>query len=162
MSPNKTAEVFDGQYYRTGDTGKFDKNNNLIITGRIKDTFKTAKGKFVLPLPMEHKFAINPLIEQVMVTGIGLVQPIALLCLTEQADTDNEAHLDSIAQTLKEVNQQSENHEKISTLVIFTAGWSDDSGFFTPTLKLKRHIIDQTYKTKYEKWQDAEESVILV
>jgi len=162
QSPKKTKEVMHEGFYRTGDTGKFDKDNNLIITGRIKDTFKTAKGKFVLPLPIEHKFATNPLIEQVMVTGIGLVQPIALVCVTEQANLEDDTHIESLISTLAEVNLQSDKHEKILTLVVFTEGWSDDSGFFTPTLKLKRHIIDQAYKADYESWQAAEETIILV
>ena len=97
-----------------------------------------------------------------MVTGIGLVQPIALVCVTEQANLEDDTHIESLISTLAEVNLQSDKHEKILTLVVFTEGWSDDSGFFTPTLKLKRHIIDQAYKADYESWQAAEETIILV
>jgi len=161
-SPKKTAEVFEGKYYKTGDTGKLDAHGNLIITGRIKDTFKTAKGKFVLPVPIEHKFSINPLIEQVVVTGIGLVQPIALINLSENADIGNKEHMRSIECTLEDINKTSSNHEKISTLVVFKESWADDSGFFTPTLKLKRHIIDETFKHNYETWQESKELIIIV
>ena len=162
QSPKKTAEVFDGKFYRTGDTGKFDADGNLIITGRIKDTFKTAKGKFVLPVPLEHKFAINPLIEQVMVTGIGLNQPIALLCLSENTDLNSSFTDASLLETLNEVNQSCDNHEKISTLIVFKEAWAEDGGFFTPTLKLKRHIIDQAYKQNYTQWEASESNLIWV
>jgi len=161
--PEKTAEVFEGEYYRTGDTGKFDNQGNLVITGRIKDTFKTSKGKFILPVPMEHKFAINSLIEQVVVSGIGLVQPIALVCLSENAaKMSNDEVTSSLLETLAEINQTLESYSKVSTLVVFKEVWAEDSGFFTPTLKLKRHVIDAAFKDNYEKWENQKESIIWV
>lgn len=159
--PEKTAEVFDGEYYRTGDTGRFDEDGNLIITGRIKDTFKTAKGKFILPVPMEHKLSRNLLIEQVMVTGIGLVQPMALVCLSDNAsELSDEEVMSDLLNTLETVNQELESYARISNIVVFREVWAEDSGFFTPTLKLKRHIVDATYKKHYETWIRAEHSII--
>jgi len=159
----KTTEVFDGDFYRTGDTGRHDAQGNLIITGRIKDTFKTSKGKFILPVPMEHKLAGNFLIEQVVVTGIGLVQPIALVCLSDIANKMTDEELTSeFLTTLDEVNQTLESYAKVSTLVLFREVWAEDSGFFTPTLKLKRHIIDEAFKLKYEEWENSKETLIWV
>lgn len=159
--PEKTAEVFDGDYYRTGDTGRFDDDGNLIITGRIKDTFKTAKGKFILPVPMEHKLSRNLLIEQVMITGIGMIQPMALVCLSENAcELSDEDIANTLLETLESVNRELESYARISNMVVFRQVWSEDSGFFTPTLKLKRHIVDATFKDNYENWGRSKQSIV--
>ena len=157
---DKTAEVMDGKYYRTGDTGRFDDKGNLIITGRIKDTFKTAKGKFVLPVPLEHHFADNHYIEQVVVTGMGLVQPIALISLNNPQSA-SEANIEkSLLETLEHVNALSSKHEKINKLVVFKKPWAEDCGFFTPTMKIKRHIVDAKYKDTYFQWEAIEQTII--
>ena len=161
-SEDKTAEVMDGKYYRTGDTGRFDDKGNLIITGRIKDTFKTSKGKFVVPVPLEHHFSSNAFIEQVMVTGIGLAQPIALISLNNPQKVSESEVEDLLLETLEHVNSLSVKHEQIKQLVVFKQAWSEDSGFFTPTMKIKRHIIDATYKDAYFKWEAMNETIIWI
>lgn len=159
---DKTAEVFEGKYYKTGDTGRFDKQGNLIITGRIKDTFKTAKGKFVVPVPLEHHFSTNPFIEQIMITGIGLTQPIALISLNTQIKFNEKEIKASLFKTLAHVNSLSEKHEQIKQLVVFKQAWAEDSGFFTPTMKIKRHIIDAQYKESYFEWEASKQDIIWI
>lgn len=161
-SEDKTAEVMDGKYYRSGDTGHFDEKGNLVITGRIKDTFKTAKGKFVVPVPLEHHFSNNPYIEQVMVTGIGLVQPIALISLNNQRAASESDIEEVLLETLEHVNSLSDKHETIKQLVVFKQAWTEDCGFFTPTMKIKRHIVDATYKESYFKWEAMKQTIIWV
>ena len=157
----KTAEVFSGDYYCTGDTGKLDQEGRLIITGRIKDTFKTAKGKFILPVPIEQKIGRNFLIEQVMVTGIGLVQPIALISLSENAQSLSKDELAAnLGETLNAINNELESHSKLSHFIVFDEPWAEDSGFFTPTLKIKRHIIDAAFKDNYESWVDSKIRIV--
>ncbi|KZY62923.1 hypothetical protein A3742_11690 [Oleiphilus sp. HI0071] len=153
-SPEKTAEVLseDG-WYHTGDTGRLDSEGRLTITGRLKDTFKTAKGKFIIPVPIEHKLGANLFVGQVMITGFGLVQPIALINLSESALQEEQHVIEgSIKQTLDQVNAELPSYTRISHAVIFPEPWAEDCGFFTPTLKIKRHIVDQTYKEHYETW----------
>jgi long-subunit acyl-CoA synthetase (AMP-forming) len=157
---DKTREVMDGKYYRTGDTGRFDDKGNLIITGRIKDTFKTAKGKFVVPVPLEHHFSSNSYIEQVMITGIGLVQPIALISLNNPEGVNEKSIEEGLLKTLEHVNSLSDKHEQIKQLVVFRQAWTEDSGFFTPTMKIKRHIVDAKYKESYFKWEAMEQTII--
>lgn len=157
---DKTKEVMDCKYYRTGDTGRFDEKGNLIITGRLKDTFKTSKGKFVIPVPLEHHFSSNPFIEQVMVTGIGLAQPIALISLNNPQSESDESIEKSLLKTLEHVNSLSDKHEHIEQLVIFREPWAEDSGFFTPTMKIKRHVIDAKYKESYFKWEAQQQAII--
>jgi long-subunit acyl-CoA synthetase (AMP-forming) len=83
--PELTAEVFtDDGYFHTGDKAEWDeKLQGYRITGRVKDIFKSAKGKYVVPVPIESHLSANPLIEQVCVIGSGLPAPIALVVLSE-------------------------------------------------------------------------------
>ena len=159
---DKTAEVFKGKYYRTGDTGRIDESGHLVITGRLKDTFKTAKGKFVVPVPLEHHFSNNPFIEQVMVTGMGLVQPIGLISLNAQMQEAQEKIETALLETLDYVNSLSDKHEQIKQLVVFKEPWTEDSGFFTPTMKIKRHVVDATFKEFYFKWEAQAKQIIWI
>ncbi|MDX1451842.1 MAG: AMP-binding protein [Oleiphilaceae bacterium] len=159
--PEKTAEVFKGDYYRTGDTGRFDERGNLIITGRIKDTFKTAKGKFILPVPIEQKLGRNFAIEQVVVAGFGLDQPLALISLSQAArEQHHDVLLQHLHETLDDINSELDGYAKISHMVLFTSGWEEDSGLFTPTLKIKRHVVDARYKEDYHKWASSKERIV--
>lgn len=163
-APEKTAEVLtsDG-WYRTGDTGRLDESGNLVITGRVKDTFKTAKGKFILPVPIEQKLGANFLIGQVMVTGFGLTQPIAHVSLSESAqDLSEEQISDRLLSTLETVNKELESYSRVSHMIVHKTPWAEDSGFFTPTLKIKRHVVDAAFKDNYEKWSASSKPLIWV
>lgn len=81
--PEKTAEVLtsDG-FLRTGDKGEQDADGNLRLTGRMKEIFKTSKGKYVAPAPIENRLAVHDRIEQVCVVGEGLSAPLGLCVLS--------------------------------------------------------------------------------
>lgn len=163
QDPEKTAEVFQDDFYRTGDTGRLDEDGRLIITGRLKDTFKTAKGKFVLPVPIEQELGSNFLIEQVMVTGFGLPQPIALVSLADNAAALSEDDLENQLQSsLTELNQQLDAASKVSHLVVFKTAWSEDSGYFTPTLKIKRHAVNAAFSSQYPAWSASNKTIVWV
>jgi long-subunit acyl-CoA synthetase (AMP-forming) len=149
LEPEKTAEVFtaDG-YLRTGDQGSIDADGYIKITGRLKDVFKTAKGKYVTPVPIEAKLMANSFIEQVCVTGSELKQPIALVVMSEEAKQLNQQDVElSLLTTLDTVNSQLESHQVLDRLVIMQDDWTVDNGLLTPTLKVKRHALEQTYQT---------------
>lgn len=161
-SPEKTSEVLtqDG-WYRTGDTGRLDSEGRLTITGRVKDTFKTAKGKFIVPVPIEHKIGANLFVGQVMVTGFGLTQPIALINLSESAQHAEQSDVEaSIKETLDSVNASLPSYTRMSHAIIFPEPWAEDCGFFTPTLKIKRHIVDQAYRDHYETWCNQADDIL--
>jgi len=103
-APDLTAEMFtpDG-FLKTGDQGVVDSEGFLTITGRIKDLFKTDKGKYVAPAPIEMQLLRNTDIEQVCVVGMGIPQPIALVVLSAsgKARPKNEI-ADSLASLLNE------------------------------------------------------------
>ncbi|MFT6330828.1 MAG: long-subunit acyl-CoA synthetase (AMP-forming), partial [Bermanella sp.] len=147
--PEKTAGVFtnDG-FLRTGDKGVIDAEGYVKITGRLKDIFKTAKGKYVAPAPIEAKLMENPIVEQVCVTGTNLPQPIALLVLSEQAREHNKTGIvESLRNTLIKVNNSLESHQKLDRIIIFNEEWSIENDLLTPTLKVKRHIIEEKFKS---------------
>ena len=80
----KTNKVLKNGFLHTGDKGIIDKDGFLKITGRIKDIFKTSKGKYVSPNLIEMKLSKNKNIEQVCVVGENLTQPLALIILSEK------------------------------------------------------------------------------
>ncbi len=159
--PQKTAEILRDGYIHSGDRGRFDEEGNLVIVGRVSEAFKSAKGKFVVPTPIEARFLGNAYIEQVVVTGRGLPQPIALLCLAQTArNVDRPALEASLRATLEEVNRQADKHEVIHTLVVVKESFSVDNGLLTPTLKMRRHAIDGRYEQHYADWSERKQPIV--
>lgn len=148
LEPEKTAEAFteDG-WLRTGDKGEIDSDGYVRITGRLKEIFKTAKGKYVAPVPIESLLMENPLIEQICVTGSNLKQPVALVVLTPEAKAHDSLHIrHSLEKTLKKVNTRLESHARLDSLIVIKDSWSVENGLLTPTLKIKRHLVEGKYQ----------------
>ncbi len=147
QAADKTAETFaDDGWVHTGDRGRIDEDGHLFITGRVKEIFKTAKGKYVAPAPIEGQFLETPLAAQVCLTGMGLPQTVMLLVAGEPAaDLDRaELHQALIAHT-EGINQWLETHERVGALVLSATPWTMENGFLTHTLKLKRDQIDERF-----------------
>jgi long-subunit acyl-CoA synthetase (AMP-forming) len=146
--PELTAESFseDG-FFKTGDKAEWDeRHKGYRITGRVKDIFKSAKGKYVVPVPIESRLSANPLLDQICVTGPGLPAPVALAVISEAAkDMPREAVSDSLKATLSEVNGQLESHERLSNIIVVRDEWTTENGLLTPTLKVKRDELEQRY-----------------
>lgn len=143
----KTTGAFtnDG-YLRTGDKGRIDEDGYIFITGRLKDIFKTEKGKYVTPAPIEAKIMENSYVDQVCVTGSGLPQPIGLLVLSEEALVESKEEVaESLEQTLESVNAHLESHQRLDRLIVFSDEWSIENDLLTPTLKVKRHKIEEQF-----------------
>nr|MDJ0759050.1 hypothetical protein [Woeseiaceae bacterium] len=115
-------------------------------TGRVKEQFKSAKGKYVSPVPIEGKLAGNPLIDQVCVMGAGLRAPVAVVvpsaAAVQMPDSDVS---DSLQATLSEVNGMLESHEKLSTVFVVNDPWTIENELLTPTLKIKRDDLETRY-----------------
>lgn len=148
LEPEKTAEVFtDDGYLRTGDKGEVDNEGYVKITGRLKEIFKTAKGKYVAPVPIESQLMDNPLIEQVCVTGTNLKQPIALVVLTPESQQHDSHHVkNSLLKTLEKTNRKLESHAVLDGLLIVQENWTPENGLLTPTLKIRRHLLEGRYQ----------------
>ena len=164
--PDKTAEAYteDG-WFRTGDLGEIDEDGRLRITGRLKELFKTAKGKYVAPVPIECRLGI-PNIEAVCVTGAGRPQPCVLMMLSPaSADllttADARTAFSEVVQTrLDAVNAASEHHEQLAFAVVISEPWSIENGLLTPTMKIKRNAIEARYADKLDTWYAAGQAVV--
>jgi len=144
--PERTAEAFDGDWYRTGDAGRFDEDGNLWITGRISEAFKTSKGKFIVPTKLENHFGRSDKLAQFCVFGLGAPQPMILVTLSELGLKTERADLeDNLTELLASINSELPAYERISKLFI-TPAWTIDNGLLTPTLKIKRKQIQAGYK----------------
>ena len=157
--PEQTAAALtaDG-WLRTGDKGSIDAGGFLRITGRVKDIFKTSKGKYVAPAPIEDLLVLHPDIEACAVTGAALDQPIGLVMLSQDAAARSasrdyrETLTASLQQHLNTVNARLEPHEKLACLAIVTTQWTPENGMVTPTLKVKRPRIEDAYAARYAEW----------
>lgn len=149
LDPGKTAEAFtsDG-YLRTGDKGEVDEEGYVAITGRLKDIFKTEKGKYVTPAPIEARIMENDAVEQVCVVGTGLPQPIALVVLSEEVAQQEKAMLTTrLLSTLDALNANLESHQKLDRILVIGEEWTIENDMLTPTLKVKRHVLESRYKS---------------
>ncbi len=160
-SPEKTAETLKDGWLHTGDEGRLDEDGYLYITGRVKDTFKTSKGKFIVPAPIEWEFGHNSDIEQICIVGLGCPQPMALIVPSEMGAAKPKAELKaSLEKTLKEVNTKMPNYRKVSTIVITKDVWGVENGLLTPTLKVKRNVMNKRYQDLFMGWHEDAESVV--
>jgi long-chain acyl-CoA synthetase len=164
LEPEKTAETIRDGWLHTGDLGEIDSDGYLSITGRIKDVFKTSKGKFVQPNKIECLLQHNLLIEQVCVLGSGAPQPVCLIELSEagkQLTQENKQAIEfRFKEILKQVNQEVEHHEMLDRLFIIADTWTTENGLLTPTMKIKRNVIEKHYTALCDKHSTDKTDVI--
>ena len=164
--PEMTKGAFtDDGWLKTGDKGSTDAQGRLRITGRVKDLFKTSKGKYVAPAPIEDKLVMHSAVEACCVTGANLGQPLALLMLNadaaRQASGPGKAELEaSLAAHLKHINESLDPHEQLDCLVITTEAWTVDNDLITPTFKVKRNRIEDLFATHYDRWVGQRKPVV--
>lgn len=149
-----TAEAFDeDNYLKTGDMGEYDSDGFLKITGRVKDQFKTDKGKYISPAPIEVKLLSNTDIEHTCVVGTGVPQPIALVCLSETGKSKSKEDLvKSLTEIMGSVNPSLEKYERLEKAVIMKENWTIANNMITPSLKVKRNEIEKIHLPKYPAW----------
>ncbi|BFM14215.1 AMP-binding protein [Maricurvus nonylphenolicus] len=144
-NPEATAEAFVDGWFRTGDRAEHRADGSWKIIGRVKEQFKTGKGKYVAPVPIESSLGRNADIEQVCVMGIGRKQPIALVVLGESAKGDRDKLSQELEATMAEVNRDLESHQVLDHIIVTEEPWSIENGLLTPTLKLKRDQLEERY-----------------
>jgi len=156
-----TDQTLRGGWLHTGDKGFIDKDNYLHITGRVVDSFKTSKGKYIEPLTLEYYFGDIKELEEVCVAGLGMSQP---LCLGQLSDIGREMPKEELTNMLtekfNEINRDLENYKKMSTLIIVKDKWTEENNAIGPTLKIKRGTIDKMYSSNYESWGEDKSNVI--
>jgi long-subunit acyl-CoA synthetase (AMP-forming) len=157
--PDLTAEAFteDG-YFRTGDRGERRKDGLLKITGRVKELFKTAKGKYVAPAPIENLINAHPMVELTLVSGVGQVSAYAMVVLAEDLrpkvkDPAVKAKVQAeLTQLLKDVNKQLADYEKLQMIVVAPEPWTVENGYLTPTMKIRRTRIEAAVEPQLDAW----------
>ena len=153
-------------WLKTGDKGRIDAEGCLHITGRVKDLFKTAKGKYVAPAPIEDKLGAHEAVEACVVTGANLGQPLGIVMLgaeaaAQAADAGYRSKLEaSLQQHLKQINVGLDPHEQLQCIVVVTTPWTVDNDLITPTFKVKRNRIEDVYAANYERWENSGKKVI--
>ena len=161
-APELTREMIDADgWIHTGDRGELDGRGQLKITGRVKELFKTSKGKYVAPAPIENALLADPRIDQACVTGSGLAQPLALVVLTAAARADDRASVTAALGALRDaVNGARDQHEHLDRIVVIGDEWTIDNGLLTPTMKLKRGAIEDRYGKSLADWTANGDAVV--
>lgn len=167
--PELTAQVIDAEgWFHTGDTGKFSPEGQLTITGRLKSIFKTSFGKYVNPQAIESKFTESPFIENMIVLGENkkfagaLISPdfvyLKTWCKKHKIKyTDNAEMIEHplvakrIQEEVKRYNQFFGDFEQIKRYLLVSEEWTPALDFLSPTLKIKRDVIEKFYADKIEK-----------
>ena len=144
--PQLSAQALEGGWLHTGDKGEVDADGYLRITGRVKDIFKTSKGKYVAPAPIEGEIAKNTWVEQVCLMGSNRDQPLALIDLSPAARAQAREQIAAdLLVTLERLNAALPAHERLSHLLLVSESWTVDNGSLTPTLKIRRNVLEARY-----------------
>jgi long-subunit acyl-CoA synthetase (AMP-forming) len=160
--PALTQELYteDG-WLKTGDQGELSHDGFISIIGRVKDNFKTAKGHYVAPAPIENKLNTHEYIEQVCVVGINLPQPIVLVVLSVLGKSKDRSDILSALQLLRDkVNPALRNYEHLKKMVVVKEDWNVENECLTPTMKIKRPSIEKKYQANFEPWYASQETIV--
>ncbi|WP_242551909.1 AMP-binding protein [Photobacterium ganghwense] len=145
--------MFDHEgWLHTGDIGAIDEEGYLTIQGRKNDTFKTAKGKFVSPVPIEKRIFEIASIEMMCLVGSGMPAPILLAVPHDFPNFDRQRYEKTAQRVIETINKELESHAKIKGVLMIKEPWSVENGFLTPTLKIKRHLLEKKYHNIGADW----------
>jgi long-subunit acyl-CoA synthetase (AMP-forming) len=165
--PELTREAFteDG-FLKTGDLGVIEPDGRLIITGRVKELFKTSKGKYVAPAPIENLLNRSPYVELSCVAGASQSATHAVVQLAEHVHvrigeaTVREEVTAALARLLEAVNRELPSYERLAFIAVARERWSTEDGSLTPSLKLKRTTIEARYARWLPTWYAARQPVL--
>jgi len=143
-----SAMAIQDGWLRTGDLGEIDEQGYLSIKGRVKEIFKTSKGKYISPVPIEQQLEKIFSVDQVCVFGSDLPQPIAVIVVTQTINSDR-SFAKSCQSKLELINQSLEKHEKLAALLVTREEWTTQNEMMTPTLKIRRQAIEERYLAAY-------------
>lgn len=156
-----TASTLVDGWLLTGDLGELDSEGLVRIKGRKKELMKTSGGKYVAPLPIEEEIKVSPLISQVCLVGDGRKFISALITLNEEklnelktlhpefmegAVIQDSAVIAEVQKLVNQTNSGLSSYEQIKKFAVLSKEFSIDSNEMTPTLKMKRNIIEANYK----------------
>ena len=161
--PEATAAVLKDGWFYTGDVGHLEKNGHLYITDRKKDLFKLSNGKYIAPQLIESLLKESEFVSQVVVLGTGRKQPVALIVpeweslkqalaeAGEDVSKDREAlskdpaAIKMVQKDIARLTAELADYERIRRVALLPNEFTIDGGELTPTLKVKRKVIDERY-----------------
>jgi long-chain acyl-CoA synthetase len=162
--PDATREVFaDDGWFKTGDVGELDSEGYLRITDRKKELFKTSGGKYVAPQPLEQRIKQSRFVNQVVLIGAGRKFPAALIvpdwemlrsyaqhkgldCKTPADFCRHPRIIDLLQRQVDSVTSDMSRFERVKRVALIEREMTVEGGELTPTLKVKRRVIDEKYK----------------
>jgi long-chain acyl-CoA synthetase len=163
--PEETSRAIDADgFYHTGDVGYVDKDGHFYVTDRIKDLFKLSNGKYVAPLQVESLLKQSPLISQPVVVGSGRKQVGALIVPDWEALKEilkdegiaaegsreelceNPHIIKRVQKDAVDLTRELNDYERVKRVYLLPREFSIDKGEMTPTLKIKRGVIDEKYE----------------
>lgn len=166
--PDLTNEVIDSEgWYHTGDLGKINEKGQVVITGRLKNLFKTSFGKYVNPQKIEDKCEESPFIEHMVVLGENQKFVAALIApdfeflkgwcrrhdipyTTAEEIVKNETVIKRFGKEINKYNELFGETEQVKKFALIADEWSMATGIITPTLKVKRHKVNERYQATIE------------
>ena len=168
--PEATKEVLQDGWLKTGDIGKIDKDGFLFVTDRKKDLFKLSTGKYVAPQNIENMLANHPYIEQASIVGNAqkfcgaLIVPafevvgekIGLDPSDRKKISESDKARELIQKALDEINPHLAEWEQVKNFKLVTKPFTIDDGELTPTLKMKRRVIQDKYSKQIEEIYEEE------
>lgn len=148
-------------YLKSGDMVRLDDEGYLTIIGRVKEQFKTAKGEYISPVPIEGQFCKNTNIEQCCLVGAGLRQPVLVAMLSANARHADKSTLEKNLQDFISLNnEQLATHERVSHILLVNEEWTPENGLLTPTQKVRRAEVEQHYDNLIALSQKTDQPVI--
>jgi long-chain acyl-CoA synthetase len=146
-NPEATAETLRNGWLHTGDLAEVTKAGTIRIRGRKKEIMKTSGGKMIAPIPLEEKLRAFSCISQVCIVGDGRKYLTALITLAEHARADSEANAHAqVKEAIDQLNQELPSYEQIKRFSILPGEFTVESGELTPTLKMKRNVVESKFK----------------
>lgn len=151
-----TRETVDSEgWLHTGDLGEVNEKGQVLIRGRKKEVLKTSGGKMIAPLPIEERLKASPIISQVCMVGDGRKYLSALITLSEDTNAQLKKNgkivrepnvVSEVQKYIDEINSSLAGFEQIKKFSILSEEFSIESGEMTPTLKMKRNVIEDHFK----------------
>jgi long-chain acyl-CoA synthetase len=151
---DKTDEVFDGEWFKTGDLGKQDDDGFVTISGRAKEIIVTSSGKNITPTNIEEKIAKSDRVEQAVVIGDDRKYLVALIDTGDDADPDDESLREEIQKAIDDANSDLAKIEQVKKFAILPRALSQEEGELTPTMKLKREKIEENFSDEIDALYD--------
>jgi long-chain acyl-CoA synthetase len=165
--PDETKAAFINDWFKTGDIGNIDADGFLSVTDRKKDLIKTSGGKFIAPQPIENSLKLNPLVGTAAILGDRRKFPAVIVSpnfslleewartnsipFNSRADLVSNPKVQSLYDGIVEaINQNLARFEKLKRVMLVADEFTADNGALTPTMKLRRRVIEDRYRQQID------------